>query len=309
MTFAERASSDKAPPARAAAGSASFEIVRDAARRPVNAMSVDVEDYFQVQALASVIARKDWDGLGSRVEANVDRLLAMFGEAEVRATFFTLGWIAERHPALVRRIVAGGHELASHGWDHTRADRQDEAAFRADIRRTKQLLEDIGGVPVSGYRAATFSIGPKNRWAFGVLGEEGYRYSSSLYPIRHDLYGDTEAPRAPFHPEGTTLLEVPMTTVQWFGRNFPCSGGGYFRLLPYEVSRFNMRRVNDVDGRACVFYFHPWEIDPGQPRQEGLGARARFRHYTNLGRMEGRLRRLLADFAWDRMDRVFLGAS
>ena len=308
MTFAERASHGVDPTARPAAAIGA-EMMRDSARRPVNAMSVDVEDYFQVQALSPVIARNDWEGLSSRVEANVDRLLAMFGEADVRATFFTLGWVAERHPALIRRIVAGGHELASHGWDHTRADSQDEPTFRADIRRTKRLLEDTGGAPVLGYRAATFSIGPKNRWAFRVLAEEGHQYSSSLYPIRHDLYGDTAAPRAPFRPEGTELLEVPMTTVQWFGRNFPCSGGGYFRLLPYEISRFNMRRVNDFDRRPCVFYFHPWEVDPGQPRQAGLGFKARFRHYTNLDRMEGRLRRLLADFAWDRMDRVFLGAS
>lgn len=285
------------------------EPVRDALGRRVNAMSVDVEDYFQVQALAPVVRRSDWDGLPRRVEANVHRLLALFGDAGVRATFFTLGWIAERHPALVRRIVNEGHELASHGWDHTRADAQDEAVFRADVRRTKQLLESVGGVPVMGYRAATFSIGPKNRWAFRVLAEEGYRYSSSLYPIRHDLYGDTSAPRAPFRPEGTDLVEVPMTTVSWLGRNLPCSGGGYFRLLPYALSRAAMRRVNGREDRACVFYFHPWEVDPGQPRQTGLGAKARFRHYTNLDRMEARLRRLLADFAWDRMDRVFLGRA
>lgn len=284
-------------------------LARDAACRPVNAMSVDVEDYFQVQALSDAIPRTAWETLPCRVEANVDRLLALFDDAGIKATFFTLGWVAERYPALVRRIVAGGHELASHGWDHTRADSQDEPAFRADIRRTRKLLEDVGGAPVIGYRAATFSIGPRNRWAFGVLAEEGYRYSSSLYPIRHDLYGDTAAPRVPFHPEGSPLLEVPMTTVQWFGRNFPCSGGGYFRLLPYSVSRFNMRRVNDRDRQSCVFYFHPWEIDPGQPRQTGINARARFRHYTNLGRMEGRLKRLLVDFAWDRMDRVFLGTT
>jgi len=270
-------------------------------------MSVDVEDYFQVQAFAENIARNDWDSLPSRVERNVDRLLEIFGDANVRATFFTLGWIAERYPAMVRRMVEQGHELASHGWDHTRADSQEPAAFRADIRKTKQCLEDIGGVQVIGYRAATFSIGPKNPWAFDVLAEESYLYSSSLYPIRHDLYGDVGGSRVPFHPGGSKLLEVPMTTVEWFGHNFPCSGGGYFRLLPYALSRFNMRRVNRHEGRPCIFYFHPWEIDPDQPRQQGVSARTRFRHYTNLGRMEGRLKRLLRDFAWDRMDRVFLG--
>jgi polysaccharide deacetylase family protein (PEP-CTERM system associated) len=277
--------------------------------RALNAMSVDVEDYFQVQAFADRISRDDWDGLPRRVDRNVNRLLDMFAEAGIRSTFFTLGWVAERYPALIRRMVAEGHELASHGWDHTRADSQDPESFRADIRKTKRLLEDLGGVAVTGYRAATFSIGPANPWAFAVLDEEGYRYSSSLYPIRHDLYGDVGASRVPFHPDGLPLLEVPMTTVQWFGRNVPCSGGGYFRLLPYAASRLNMRRVNAHEGRPCVFYFHPWEIDPDQPRQDGVNFRARFRHYANLGRMESKLRRLLADFAWDRMDRVFLGAN
>jgi polysaccharide deacetylase family protein (PEP-CTERM system associated) len=275
---------------------------------PLNAMSVDVEDYFQVQAFANTIERADWDSLPCRVERNVDRLLEIFDQAGVKSTFFTLGWIAERYPVLIRRIVDGGHELASHGWNHTRADSQDEAAFRADIRKTKTFLEDLGGVEVTGYRAATFSIGPKNYWAFKVLDEEGYRYSSSLYPIHHDLYGDIGASRVPFHPENLPLLEVPMTTVQWFGRNFPCSGGGYFRLLPYAISKLNMRRVNNHDRQSCVFYFHPWEIDPEQPRQQDIDAKTRFRHYTNLGRMEGRLIQLLKDFAWDRMDRVYLGA-
>ncbi len=275
----------------------------------VNAMSVDVEDYFQVQAFADRISRSEWDSVPCRVERNVNRLLDIFGKARVKTTFFTLGWIAERHPAIVRRMVREGHELASHGWDHARADSQSPDAFRADVRRTKQLLEDLGGMSVTGYRAPTFSIGPKNPWAFSVLAEEGYRYSSSIYPVRHDLYGDSTASRVPFHPHGLSLLEVPMTTVQWFGRNFPCAGGGYFRLLPYAVSRLNMRRVNHVERRPCVFYFHPWEIDPDQPRQDHIGARTRFRHYTNLGRMEGRLKRLLGDFAWDRMDRVFLGAA
>jgi polysaccharide deacetylase family protein (PEP-CTERM system associated) len=272
-------------------------------------MSVDVEDYFQVQAFADTIDRASWDTLPCRVERNVDRLLRIFDDAGIKATFFTLGWVAERYPALIRRIVAAGHELASHGWNHTRADSQDEAQFRTDIRKTKSLLEDLSGLPILGYRAATFSIGPKNMWAFDVLQDEGYRYSSSLYPIRHDLYGDTAAPRTPFHPHSLPLIEVPMTTVRWFGRNFPCAGGGYFRLLPYAVSRLNMRRVNRDDGQACVFYFHPWEIDPDQPRQESVGAKTRFRHYTNLGRMEGRLKQLLKDFAWDRMDRVFLGSA
>ncbi len=277
--------------------------------RRINAMSVDVEDYFQVQAFADNIDRKDWDALPCRVERNVDRLLAIYGDAGVKATFFTLGWVAERYPALIKRIVAGGHELASHGWDHTRADSQEPAAFRADIVKTKKLLEDTGGAEVVGYRAATFSIGPKNYWAFAELGEAGYLYSSSLYPVKHDLYGDISASRTPFHPDGLPILEAPMTTVQYFGRNFPCSGGGYFRLLPYWLSRMNMRRVNAHDRQPCIFYFHPWEIDPDQPRQVNVSAKSRFRHYTNLERMEGRLKRLLKDFAWDRMDRVFLESA
>jgi polysaccharide deacetylase family protein (PEP-CTERM system associated) len=307
MTVSARAiaaSQEMPPPARHPGA------VRKAADgRMLNAMSVDVEDYFQVQAFAKRISRGDWDSLPRRVDRNVNLLLDLFAEAGVKATFFTLGWVAERHPALIRRTVAEGHELASHGWDHTRADSQDPASFRADIRKTKQCLEDLGGVAVTGYRAATFSIGPKNQWAFAALNEEGYRYSSSLYPIKHDLYGDRGGLRAPFHPDGMPLLEVPMTTVRWFGRNFPCAGGGYFRLLPYEISRLNMRRVNAHEGRPCVFYFHPWEIDPEQPRQSGVDFRTRFRHYTNLGRMRARVKRLLTDFAWDRMDRVFLGRT
>jgi polysaccharide deacetylase family protein (PEP-CTERM system associated) len=290
-------------------GEAPSAVQVDAQGLPVNAMSVDVEDYFQVQAFADTIDRKDWDRLPCRVERNVNRLLNVFGDAGVKATFFTLGWVAQRYPGLIRSIVAEGHELASHGWDHTRADSQTPETFRADIVRTKKLLEDTGGVQVLGYRAATFSIGPKNYWAFGALAEAGYRYSSSLYPVKHDLYGDTSASRTPFQPDAQPILEVPMTTVQYFGRNFPCSGGGYFRLLPYWLSRMNMRRVNAYDRQPCIFYFHPWEIDPDQPRQRNISAKSRFRHYTNLDRMEGRLKHLLGDFSWDRMDRVFLGHS
>ncbi|HEY6432957.1 MAG TPA: XrtA system polysaccharide deacetylase [Acetobacteraceae bacterium] len=273
---------------------------------PRNAMTVDVEDYFQVQAFAGCIERASWDSIPQRVAANTERILQQFDRAGVRATFFTLGWIARQHPALVRRIVAEGHELASHGWDHTRADAQDPAAFRADVGRTRRLLEDIGGAPVVGYRAATFSIGARNMWAFAVLESEGYRYSSSINPVRHDLYGQMrDAPRVPFRPDGGALLEIPMTTVRVAGHNLPCSGGGYFRLLPYRVFRSGLRRVNRVEGSRGVFYFHPWEVDPGQPRVANCGWRSRARHYVNLGRMSGRLDRLLREFAWDRMDTVF----
>lgn len=270
-----------------------------------NAMTVDVEDYFQVQALSGVIARADWDAIACRVEDNVARLLDRFAAADVRGTFFTLGWIAERHPAMVRRIVAAGHELASHGYDHIRVDRLDPAAFAADIARTKTLLEQIGGVAVTGYRAPTFSINRRNPWAFTVLAEQGYRYSSSVYPIRHDLYGMPEAPRAPFRPDGGALWEIPMTTIRVLGRNLPCAGGGYFRLLPYRLFRLGLARLNGSERRAGIFYIHPWEIDAAQPRVAGLSRRARFRHYVNLAKTAGRLERLLGDFAWDRMDRVF----
>src|SRR6202789_3509325 len=243
----------------------------DPGTAPLNAMSVDVEEYFQVQAFANTIDRGDWDSLPCRVERNVDQLLGIFDEAGVKATFFTLGWIAERYPGLIRRIVAAGHELASHGWDHTRADTQTPDVFRQDVRRARALLEDIGGVPVTGYRAATFSIGARNQWAFGILREEGYRYSSSINPIAHDLYGMPDAPRVPFQPDGDGFWELPMTTVRAFGRNFPCSGGGYFRLLPDALYRMGLARVNNVEHQPGIFYVHPWEIDPGQPRIDGAG--------------------------------------
>jgi len=278
---------------------------RVVAGRLVNAMSVDVEDYFQVQAFAGTIDRSSWTALPSRVERNTDRVLALFEAAGVRATFFTLGWVAERHPALIRRIVAGGHELASHGFSHVRVDDQTAETFRADVRRTKAILEDAGGVPIIGFRAASFSIGRTTPWAHGILAEEGYRYSSSVYPVRHDIYGMPGAPRFPYRPGAAAIVELPITTVRIGGRTLPCGGGGFFRLLPYGWSRFAMRRVNHVDRAPCIFYFHPWEVDPEQPRQTGLRLRARVRHYTNLGRMEARLRRLLGEFAWDRVDAAF----
>ena len=273
-----------------------------------NAMTCDVEDYFQVSAFAPYISRDSWDARECRVEANVDRILALYERHGVRATFFTLGWIAERYPNLVRRIVAGGHELASHGYGHLRASDQSRAEFDNDIRSSKALLEDLGGQEVIGYRAPSFSIGAQNLWALDALREAGYRYSSSIYPIAHDHYGMPDAPRFAFYPNGPDgLLEVPVTTVRLGGRNLPAGGGGYFRLLPYALSRWMMEKVNREDGEPALFYFHPWEIDPGQPRPEGLGAKARFRHYVNIGRMESRLEQLAKDFAWDRMDRIFLG--
>lgn len=273
-----------------------------------NALTIDVEDYFHVEAFAGVINRDDWEAYPRRVERNTDRLLDIFGEAGVTATFFMLAWVAKRHPNLVRRIVAEGHELASHGSAHIRADQQSPDEFRADVRGSKALLEDTGGVPVLGYRAPTFSVGYRNRWVHPVLAEEGFRYSSSLYPIAHDLYGEPDAPRHPFCPQ-SGFVEIPLTTVRILGRNLPTAGGGYFRLLPYWLTRRALRRAGEDLHMPCVFYLHPWEIDPDQPKQLQASRRSRFRHYLNLGRTEMRLRLLLRDFRWGRMDRVFLDGA
>ena len=271
----------------------------------VNAMSVDVEDYFQVQAFSAVVSPAQWDGFDCRVEANVERILALFDAHGARGTFFTLGWIAARYPAMVRRIVAAGHELASHGFAHEPVHSLTPTDFCEDVRRTRQLLEDIGGVAVTGYRAPTFSMGARTPWAYPRLEAAGYRYSSSIYPIRHDLYGDPNAPRFPHRVAGSVMWEIPMATVRIGGHNLPCAGGGYFRLLPYRLFRAGLRCLNHGERKPVVFYFHPWELDPAPPRVAGLSALARFRHYVNLGAMTGRLDRLLHDFAWDRMDRVF----
>lgn len=269
-----------------------------------NALTVDVEDYFQVSALAPHIDRARWDAMPCRVERNVERLLQLFERHRAHATFFVLGWIAERYPRIVRDIAAAGHEIASHGYGHLRATEQTPEEFAADIRRAKQLLEDTVGVEVLGYRAPSFSIGHANPWAFDCIAEAGYRYSSSVYPVRHDHYGMPDAPRFAYEAR-PGLLEIPVTTARLLGRNLPAGGGGYFRLAPYRISRWAIDRVNRVDGRPAIFYFHPWEIDPDQPRVPGVSLKTRFRHYLNLHRTEARLSRLLADFHWDRVDRAF----
>ena len=271
-----------------------------------NAMTVDVEDYFQVQAFSDIIARSDWEGLPCRIEQNVDKLLALFDAQEATATFFVLGWVAQRYPKLVKAIADAGHEVASHGWEHILVDRQTPASFCDDCTRTKSLLEDLIGREVIGYRAATFSINDKTPWAHKVLKEAGYRYSSSVYPIRHDIYGMVGAPRFPYHPDGQQgVVELPITTLSLFGKNLPCGGGGYFRLLPFGVSRWAMKRVNAIDKQPCIFFLHPWEIDPDQPRQYNASWKSKFRHYLNLSRMERRLKALLETFAWSRVDEVF----
>ncbi|HHJ39399.1 MAG TPA: DUF3473 domain-containing protein [Methylothermaceae bacterium] len=271
-------------------------------------MSVDVEDWFQVSAFESHIDRKDWNKLVPRVEANTKKILNLFDDAGIKATFFTLGWVAERFPQLIKEIVSQGHELACHGYSHVRVTEQNPQEFREDVKRAKEILEDMVGVPVIGYRAASYSIGRDNLWALEILQDLGFRYSSSIYPVKHDLYGMPEAPRFAFFPENAPkLLEIPVTTVKLGGRNFPCGGGGYFRLYPYFLSKWALKQVNQ-EGQSTVFYFHPWEVDPQQPRPQGLSLKTRLRHYLNLNRMESRLRSLLEDFKWDTMANVFLAS-
>ncbi len=274
----------------------------------VNAMSVDVEEYFQVGAFERTIARNDWDKWPSRVVHNTGAVLDLFAASGVKATFFTLGWVAERYPALIRRIVDEGHELASHGYAHDRVYGFTPDDFRADLRRSRALLEDAGGVAIKGYRAPSFSISAANRWALDVLAEEGYLYSSSVAPIAHDHYGWPDAPRFVHHPvAGRAMIEVPVTTVRLGNRNFAAGGGGFFRLLPLSLARWAVNRTNAHEGQAAIFYFHPWEIDPDQPVVPGAPFKSRLRHYTNLDRMQDKLSHMLAEFRWDRMDRVFLG--
>lgn len=277
----------------------------NAAAPITNALTIDVEDYFQVSAFAPYIRREEWDARECRVERNVHRILDMLSERSAKATFFTLGWVAERYPQLVRRMVDEGHELASHGYGHERASDLSRADFLSDVQRAKAILEDLGGTPVLGYRAPSFSIGTGNLWAYDCLQEAGYVYSSSIYPIRHDHYGMPDAPRFA-HPVREGLIEIPVTTLRLMNQNLPSSGGGYFRLLPYGLSRWMLSRVNAADREAAIFYFHPWEIDAEQPRVAGIDARTRFRHYVNIGRMPARLDRLLRDFRWGRMDDIFL---
>jgi polysaccharide deacetylase family protein (PEP-CTERM system associated) len=271
----------------------------------LNALSVDVEDWFQVGAFERVIDRADWDTLPRRVEANTDAVLALFDEAGVKATFFTLGWVAERHPALLRRIAAAGHELASHGQDHKRVFTLTEADFRADIRRARASIEDASGRRVAGYRAPSFSIDARTPWAHRVLAEEGYAYSSSVAPVAHDHYGWRDSPRFAWRPvAGADLVELPVTTAEIAGRRLAAGGGGFFRLLPYAFSSWAIRRVNAAERRPAVFYFHPWEIDPGQPRIARAPLRSRLRHYTNLSEMRGKLMKLLRAHEWGRTDDV-----
>ncbi len=271
--------------------------------RPINGLSVDVEDWFQVGAFEGVINRDTWDGLSDRVVRNCDAILEMFDEADVKATFFTLGWVAQRHPALLRRIADAGHELASHGWDHARVFTLDKTSFAADLDKSRKAIEDASGVSITGYRAPSFSIDQRTPWAYMVLAEQGFTYSSSVAPIAHDHYGWPEAPRFAFRPlPWSDLLELPVTTAEFAGRRLAAGGGGFFRVLPYGFSRWAIRQVNTRDGRSAVFYFHPWEIDPQQPRVTAASLRSKFRHYTNLDVMADKLKQLIMEFDWGRMD-------
>lgn len=284
-----------------------------------NYLTIDVEEYFQVSAFEGVSPSNTWDHCESRVERNTAKILDILQENEIRATFFVLGWVARRFPDLIRQISHQGHEVASHGYWHRRVVTQSRGDFREDICSSKKILEDLTGSAILGYRAPSYSIGLETLWAYDELREAGYLYDSSVFPIRHDLYGIPHWPRFPFYvvrdeqndwaPEGSRMnnpdrgparkmLEVPITTLRFWGRNVPIAGGGYFRLLPYAVTRWGLRRINTDDERPFVFYIHPWEFDPDQPRMAGAGLKSRFRHYLNLKKTEGRFRSLVKVFSF-----------
>ena len=266
----------------------------------LNAMTVDVEDYFQVSAFESVLKPSDWSSIPLRVEENTHRLLDVFAEHNAKSTFFTLGWVAQRCPTLIKRIVEEGHELASHGLNHRRATTMTRDEFIDDVKTSKAILEDAGGVAVKGYRAPSFSVNDDNQWIYEVLVELGVEYSSSTYPISHDLYGVPEWPRFKYQrPEGIT--EIPIPTIVKNDKNVGIGGGGYFRLYPYWLSRKRIQAFMQSETAPYSFYFHPWEIDPGQPKIANAPLKSKIRHYINLGRMEGKLKRLLSDYRWGTM--------
>mgnify|MGYP005818798535 FL=1 len=271
----------------------------------LNAMSVDIEDWFQVGAFETVIDRGDWDQLEHRVEQNTQEVLALFDEAGIKATFFILGWVAERYPALMRQIVAAGHEIANHGYDHARVFTLSPDQFRADLDRSRKLLEDSSGQKVIGYRAPSFSIDQRTPWAHEILAEQGYAYSSSVAPIRHDHYGWAGSPRFAWKPVPQSgIIELPVTTVKLGNRILAAGGGGFFRLLPYALYERSIRKMQRDDGHGAIFYFHPWEIDPEQPRVKDAPIRSKLRHYTNLQGMRAKLLRAGQDFKWGRVDEL-----
>ncbi len=291
----------------------------------INALTIDIEDYFQVRAFSDIISYESWDDYGCRIERNADRLLEILSHSvrnsqsgianQMKGTFFVLGWIAERYADLVRRIQKEGHEIACHGYAHKLIYKQTKEEFREDIRKAKIILEDVTGSEVIGYRAPSFSITNRSQWAFEVLIEEGFKYDSSIFPIWHDFYGFPAAPRFPFLVSSRfnsnvefsshltpnvpkTLIEFPISTVRLLGQNLPISGGGYFRLFPYLLIRKGLRRVNEKEGKPFVFYLHPWELDPEQPRINKIPIRSKFRHYVHLEKTEGKFKKLLTDFTF-----------
>ncbi|HET7764435.1 MAG TPA: XrtA system polysaccharide deacetylase [Burkholderiales bacterium] len=271
-----------------------------------NAFTVDVEDYFQVEGFASAIDRSSWEGFRTRVGASTSTLLDLLAKRGVHATFFVLGWVARKHPEIVRQISAAGHEIASHGMSHRLIYTQTPAEFRRETHDAKALLEDLAQRPVEGYRAATYSITRRSLWALDILCEEGFRYDSSIFPMRHDRYGIPDAEPRPHvltTPGGGRLVEFPISVLRYHGAKVPVAGGGYFRLFPYGFTRWALRRLNEQQ-QEFVFYVHPWEVDPEQPRVNGAGALSRFRHYLNLGRCAERIGRLLDDFEFDTMRSV-----
>ncbi|WP_207905769.1 XrtA system polysaccharide deacetylase [Aestuariirhabdus litorea] len=269
----------------------------------LNAMTVDVEEYFQVSAFANVVSRADWSCYESRVQASMERILALFDRHGIKATFFVLGWIAREHPTLVQRLISEGHEVGSHGMYHDRVTDLSPDELASDLADSRKLLEDICGCEVKGYRAPSFSL-PLNPLSYEVLAQAGYRYSSSIYPIKHDHYGAPESERFSFEG-GSGVLEIPISTLRFFGKNLPVGGGGFFRLLPYPYHRYGFSRLNNLEGRPGVFYMHPWEIDPYQPRPSGLSLKSRFRHYLNLHKTYTRLGRLLGDHQWSSIERIY----
>lgn len=272
----------------------------------LNALTCDVEDYFQVSAFEDVIRRDDWLSRECRIPRNIDRILALYEEAGVQGTFFVLGWVARHHPTVVRRIADAGHEIASHGMVHSRVWNSTADEFFADLSLSRKLLEDVSGQQVKGFRAASWSMDQRTPWAHDQIAKAGYRYSSSIYPVTHDHYGVPDAPAYPFYIGDAGILEIPASTVSIAGRNWPAAGGGFFRLLPLTVSLALLRKSIEANGVPAVFYYHPWELDPNQPRVTGISIKTRFRHYVNLGRFENRLKKLLLQFRWGSMDEVFL---
>ncbi len=274
----------------------------------LNALSIDVEEYFQVEALASVIPQKFWDQLEPRLPKILPRILETLAAMDVRATFFWVGWAAKRYPELVKETVSYGHEIASHGWSHTPLFRLSPQEFRREIRQSKSLLEDLSGREVLGYRAPTYSITPKTIWGLEILAEEGFRYDSSIFPVRHDLYGFPRAPRFPFRFKDLGLIEFPVSTLKWGPINIPIAGGGYFRFFPYPFTRYALSRINRKERKPFVFYVHPWEFDPAQPRFKAP-LKSRFRHYLNLSRTQKRFKKLLKDFSFGPIKEVIEGFS